>query len=108
MKKELNKWYFGIDWGKCRPWQKGFYPYFDFWFLKFIHFPPQGEMPMRGRDYKGILIRRDFRPSIMFVSRTFKFRNYYYQFCYPAFRYYWKKLLNKTVDSWFKGREKLK
>ncbi len=63
MKKELNKWQFGLKFGKCPEWRKGFYPFIKIWCLKFLSFPPEGEM-FDKKNYKGFFKEWIFQPII--------------------------------------------
>lgn len=70
MERKLNKWRYGIRFGKCPPWQLGFHPYIHMWFLKFHSFPPVGEMFTK-KHYKGFYF--DWRmPALIVEVRTFR------------------------------------
>lgn len=68
---ELNKWQYGITFGRCPIHMRGFNPYIAFWFLKLIHFPKMGEV-IKKCCYKGILVNKVFSPIIIMRRKSFK------------------------------------
>ena len=71
MKKEFNKWQYGIEIRKCPPWRFGFYPYIRLWFLKFVSFPPEGQT-LNKENYRGLFWEWTFQRDLIVRTRTFK------------------------------------
>jgi hypothetical protein len=72
-KLEIGKWQFRLCVYKTAPFRlEGFQPQIIVHFAKFRQRPPEGEMAMKGRDYKGFIF--DWvapRIDIIITTKTF-------------------------------------
>lgn len=82
MKKELNKWQYGISMGKCPLWEKGFHPFIRIWVLKLIRFPLEGDI-LKKCHYKGFLFNKKWSPLVTMCCKSFKIFGKHYSIDYP-------------------------
>lgn len=84
MKRELNKWQFGIKMGKTLPEMHPdtFHPYIRIWFLKFISFSAECLMFSK-ENYKGFYL--DFCPikDVIMYQKSFKFLGKWRRIVFP-------------------------